>query len=52
MKGIDNMKRQEMIKKVIEMAEMDMENIGVSFEDIIAEVNSLSDDELEAYIED
>ena len=46
------MTRQEMIQKAIEMAEDDMANMGISKEEILAEVNRLSDNELEAYIEE
>ena len=44
------MTRQELIKKAVEMAESDMTNIGISREELLAEANKLSDDELEAYI--
>lgn len=46
------MARKEMIQKAIEMAECDMANMGISIEEIIAEVNGLSDNELKAYIEE
>lgn len=46
------MERQELIKKAMEIAESDMQNIGVPKEEIEAQVNQLSDEELKAYIED
>ncbi len=46
------MTRKEMIEKAIEMAETDMMNIGVPREEIVAEVNRLSDNELKDYIEE
>lgn len=46
------MTRQELIEKAIEMAESDMTNNGISKEEIIAEANKLTDEELELYIEE
>lgn len=45
------MTRSEMIAKAIEMAESDMSNIGITSEEIIDEVNRLSDNELKDYVE-
>ncbi len=46
------MSRQEMINKAVEIAESDMMNIGISREELLAEASKLSDDELEAFIEE
>lgn len=46
------MSRQEMINKAVEIAESDMTNIGISREELLAEASKLSDDELEAFIEE
>ena len=46
------MTRQELINKAVEIAESDMMNIGVSREILLAEAHKLSDDELEAFIEE
>ena len=46
------MARQELIEKAVEIAESDMANIGVSREILLAEASKLSDDELEAFIEE
>ncbi len=46
------MSRQELINKAVEIAESDMTNIGVSREELLAEASKLSDDELEAFIEE
>ena len=46
------MTRQEMIQKAVEIAESDMANMGVSREVLLAEASKLSDDELEAFIEE
>lgn len=46
------MTRKEMIEKAIEIAESDMSNIGVPREELIAEANKLTDEELEAFIEE
>lgn len=46
------MTRQEMIEKAIELAESDMANMGISKEELVAEANKLSDNELKAFIEE
>jgi len=46
------MTRQEMMEKAIEMALGDMMNLGVSKEELIAEAHKLTDEELEAFIEE
>lgn len=46
------MTRQELINKAVEIAESDMQNIGISREILLAEAQKLSDDELEAFIEE
>ena len=46
------MTRQELINKAVEIAESDMANIGISKEDLIAEANKLTDEELELFIEE
>ena len=46
------MSRQELINKAVEIAESDMMNIGISREELLAEASKLSDDELEAFIEE
>lgn len=46
------MTRQELINKAVELAESDMANIGISREILLAEAQKLSDDELEAFIEE
>lgn len=46
------MSRQEMIKKAVEIAESDMQNIGYTKEELIKEVNKLTNEELKNYIED
>lgn len=46
------MTRKELIEKAVEIAESDMANMGVSREVLLAEASKLSDDELEAFIEE
>ena len=46
------MTRQELINKAVEIAESDIANMGVSREILLAEAQKLSDDELEAFIEE
>lgn len=46
------MTRKELIEKAVEIAESDMANIGVSREVLLAEASKLSDDEIEAFIEE
>ena len=48
----EKMSRQEMIKKAVEIAESDMQNIGYTKEELIKEVNKLTNEELKNYIED
>lgn len=49
---MNNMARQELIEKAVEIAESDMTNIGISREELLAEASKLSDDELVAFIEE
>lgn len=45
------MTRQEMIEAAVELAASDMQNIGVTKEELIEEANKLTDEELETFIE-
>lgn len=45
------MNRQELIKKAIELATSDMQNIGVAYDELLEEANKLTDEELTDFIE-